>query len=376
MIRLTVPSIDDEDLDAVREVLASGFLVQGQHVAEFERAVGEQVGCSHAIAVTNGTCALQLAIAALGIGPGDVCILPAYSWVATANVIELCGARPIFVDIDERTFNIDVEKLLGRLEELMSDAATARRVKAILPVDAFGLMADMPAVQSICDRWNLPVIEDAACALGSSLNGRQAGSWPAVGCFSFHPRKAITTGEGGMVTTNDATLARKLRGLRNHGQDPDATPADFIMAGFNFRLTEFQAALGISQMKKLARIIDRRRAAARTYDRLLEGSALTIPFVPDGYFHVYQSYVTLLPAGAAPARADIIRLAREAGVELQVGTIHMPLTRYYRQRYGHHEGEFPVTDSVASRALTLPLFEDISLEQQIQVVETTLSLLA
>lgn len=376
MIRLTVPSIDEEDLDAVRRTIASGFLIQGPRVAEFEDIVGHRVGASHAVAVANGTCALQLALASLDVNGGDVCIVPAYSWVATANAVELCGARPVFVDIDPRTFNMDVNKLEETLASLMSRAETAGRVKAVMPVHAFGLMADMGAINAICARWGVPVIEDAACALGASLNQQQAGSCGMLGCFSFHPRKAVTTGEGGMITTDDAALARRIRALRNHGLDPDAPTQDFILPGYNFRLTEFQAALGIVQMKKLERIIRKRAEAASRYDRMLGGSPFECPHTPPGACHVYQSFVTLLPARFAPARGDIIRAARKNGVELQVGTIHMPLTTYFRSRYGHREGDFPVTDAVAARALTLPLYEDISFDQQSTVVAVVSKLLS
>lgn len=364
MIRLTVPSIDDEDLDAIRDVVASGFLIQGPRVAQFEKAVATMTGAAHAVAVANGTCALQLALAALDFGPGDICVMPAYSWVATANVVELCGARPVFVDIDAHTFNIDTDKL----EHILSKLGD-QKVKAVMPVHAFGQMANMCEIARICDRLSIPVIEDAACALGAKLDGRQAGTWSRMGCFSFHPRKAVTTGEGGMVITDDAGLARRLRALRNHGADPDSPTQDFICAGYNYRLTEFQAAFGIVQMSKVERIIARRRDAARRYDDLLSGSLLTPPFVAEKTEHVYQAYVTLLPPQAATRRPDIIRAAREQGVELQIGTIHMPLTTYYRGRYNHREGEFPVTDSIASRALTLPLYESITLEQQERVVD-------
>lgn len=370
MIRLTVPSIDDEDLDAIRDVVASGFLIQGPHVAEFEKAVATMTGAAHAVAVANGTCALQLALAALDFGPGDICVMPAYSWVATANVVELCGARPVFVDIDPHTFNIDPNEL-ERALALIGD----RKVKAVMPVHAFGQMANMREIARICDGLGIPLIEDAACALGATLDGRQAGTWSRMGCFSFHPRKAVTTGEGGMVVTDDAATARRLRALRNHGADPDSRVQDFICAGYNYRLTEFQGAMGVVQMSKVDRIVARRRDAAARYDKLLSGSPLVPPFVAPKAEHVYQAYVTLLQPEVAKRRPDIIRAAREKGVELQIGTIHMPLTTYYRGRYDCREGDFPVTDYVAACTLALPLYESITLEQQQEVVDVTLSLL-
>jgi perosamine synthetase len=375
MIRLTVPSIEEDDLEAVREALASGFLVQGTRVAAFEEAVAKRIGVKHAVAVSNATCALHLALMALDVRPGDICVVTAYSWISTANVIELCGARPIFVDIDPQTFNIDVTKLEETLRRLMEDSETARRVKAVLPVHTFGQMADMRAVAALCERWSLPIVEDAACALGATLHGRQAGTWGTMGCFSFHPRKAITTGEGGMVTTDDNELARRIRCLRNHGLDPEAPRPDFVMPGHNYRLTEFQAALGTTQMAKLQRIIAARIQKAAQYDQLLADSPLQKPGIMSGATHVYQSYVALLPASAAAVRDDLVRRARDAGVETQIGTIHMPMSTFFRNKYGFRQGDFPISDTVAARTLALPLFENLSEEAQRKTVETISTLL-
>jgi dTDP-4-amino-4,6-dideoxygalactose transaminase len=375
MIRLAAPSIEDDDLEAVREALASGFLVQGPRVARFERLVAERVGVKNAVATCNCTSALHLALLSLDVRPGDTCLVTAYSWVATANVIETCGARPVFVDIDPVTFNIDLNQLEQVLGRMMADRDSAPRVKAVLPVHAFGQMAEMDELNGICGRWNLPVVEDAACALGASLRGKGAGIGGTMGCFSFHPRKAITTGEGGMLVSNDDQLVRRVRALRNHGLDPDTASPDFIMPGYNYRMTEFQAALGAAQMKKLSRIIAARQQAALRYDQLLAGGPLQSPKVMAGASHVYQSYVTLLPTALASRRGEIIRRAKEAGIETQIGTVHMPLTTYYSGRYGYQRGDFPCTDAVSARSLTLPLFEKITAEEQGRVVETVLNII-
>jgi perosamine synthetase len=371
MIRLTIPSIEDDDLEAVRNALASGFLVQGARVALFERLVAECVGVKHAVATCNCTCALHLALLALDVRPGDTCLVTAYSWVATANVIELCGARPMFVDIDPMTFNVDLNRLEDALGRMMANHDSACRVKAVLPVHTFGQMAEMEELNLLCARWDLPVIEDAA-----SLRGKAAAGWGTIGCVSFHPRKAITTGEGGMVLSDDDRIIRRVRALRNHGLDPDSAAPDFITPGHNYRMTEFQAALGATQMQKLGRIIAARQHAALRYDQLLSEGPLGSPKVMAGASHVYQSYVTLLPAELASRRAEIIRRAKEAGVETQIGTVHMPLTSYYRNRYGYQPGDYPCTDAVSARSLTLPLFENITAEEQHRVVETILNIIA
>jgi perosamine synthetase len=368
MIRLTIPSIEEDDLQAVHEVLASGFLVQGQHVAEFEQAIAKYVGTTYAVVVSNCTAALHLALLALNVKSGDLVVVTSYSYVATANVIELCGAQPVFVDINPDTFNIDPQRLAETLQRLMSNPETARRVKAILPVHTFGQMADMTAISILANQYDLPIVEDAACALGAKWQGRNAGTWGVMGCFSFHPRKAITTGEGGVITTDDAQLARKLKALRNHGQDPEATSPEFIMPGFNYRMTEFQAAIGLTQMTKLDRIITARRRLAHHYYNLLENDPILVPVVPAQSFHVYQSYVTLLPEEATPHRAEIIRELKEMGIETNIGTWHMPLTAYFRTRYGYRVGDFPASEKVFTHALTLPLYETLSVEEQEQVV--------
>jgi perosamine synthetase len=375
MIRLSIPSIEDDDLKAVQEVLETGFLVQGANVIAFEKAVADQVGTKVAVAVSNGTATLHLVLLALDVRPGDIVIVTSYSWLSTANVIELCGAQPVFTDIEPDTFNMSVQSLQDTLERLMANRETARRVKAILPIHAFGLMADMPRILEIAEQYGLPVIEDAACALGASQQGRQAGSWGVMGSFSFHPRKAVTTGEGGIITTNDPEIAWRLKVLRNHGLDPDSSTPKFVMPGFNYRMTDFQAALGVTQMAKLKRVVTARQVAAKRYDQLLQGSSLQAPTVPNGSEHVYQSYVTLLPEDAAANRANLIANLRAEGIETNIGTWHMPLTDYYQKRYGYRLGDFPNADAVFARAFTLPLFEGITPEQQQYVVENIVALI-
>lgn len=367
MLRLTVPTIEEDDQAAVREVLASGYLVQGPKVKAFEDAVAKYVGAKHAVAVSNCTAALHLALLALEVGPGDLVVVTSYSWVSSANAIELCGAQPVFTDIDPTTCNMDPDSLSKVMTRLRSTAETRTKVKAILPVHAFGQVADMRRIMEIANEHAVPVVEDAACALGASLSGKNAGTWGAMGCFSFHPRKAITTGEGGIVTTESDELAWQLKALRNHGQDPYLPTPEFVMPGYNYRLTELQGALGLSQMGKVDRIIAARRAAAQIYDKLFSRGALSPLAVSEGSEPVYQSYVALLSGDSRAARDGLIKRLREQGIEVNIGTWHLPMTSYYRKKYGYEPGDFPGTDTVFESALSLPLFEGLTAGSQNEV---------
>lgn len=373
MIRLTVPSIEEDDLRAVQEVIASGYLVQGRHVGIFEQAVARYVGTNYAIAVSNGTAALHLALLAINVQQGDLVLVSAYSWIATANVIELCGAQPIFVDIERDTFNMDPDALQNTLNNLMSVPVLAKRVKAVLPVHTFGLMADLTKIINIADNYGLPIIEDAACALGADINGKKAGTWGIMGCFSFHPRKAITTGEGGIITTNDPVIAQRLRSLRNHGVDTESRDVDFIEPGFNYRMTEFQAALGSTQMNKLERIIHARQSGAKRYDELLKNAPIKSPVKIKGQRHVYQSYVVLLPDHIINLRSELINQLKDEGIETTIGTYHMPLSKYYSTRYGYKSGDLPVAEEVCHRSLAIPLYETIKQEEQSKVIKHLLA---
>jgi perosamine synthetase len=371
MIRLTVPFIGKEEIRAMEEVLSSGYLVQGSHVAAFEEAAARYVGVQYAVAVSSGTAALHLALLSLGVGPGDLVLVTAYSFVATANVIELCGARPVFADIRPDTFNMDPDSLKATLKRL-SETNDISRVKAILPVHTFGQVADMPNICKLAEQYRLPIIEDAACALGATFQGQQAGTWGVMGCFSFHPRKAITTGEGGMIVTNDPQLNRRLRAMRNHGQDPETDSPDFILPGFNYRMTEFQGALGLCQLSKLNEIISARRQIAARYDLLLKGTDVEVPIVQSGHQHVYQSYVILLSNRKASQRDEIIKQMTASGIESSIGTYHIPLTTFFSRRYGFKQGDFRIAEKIFARSLSLPIYHGLSFDDQTVVHEVFL----
>ena len=351
LIRLARPDIDEEDIAAVAEVLRSGFLVQGPQVAAFESQVAELAGRPHGVAVVNCTAALHLALLVLDIRPGDAVAVSAYSWPASANAIALVGADPVFIDIDPATWTMRPDALAAAL-------TADPRIKAVMPVHVFGGMADLSPIVRLADAHHLPVIEDAACALGASLAGRPAGGWGRVGCFSFHPRKSITTGEGGVLVTADRALAQRARALRNHGLDPDAAAPDFILPGYNLRLTEMQGALGVAQLRKFGRLLAHRRTVADWYAEALAGLDLVLPAALAPAAHAFQAYVVLLPRNAP--RDQVILGLRHAGVETTIGTYHQPMTSYFRTRGGYRAGNFPVTDDVAARALALPLHAALS----------------
>ena len=255
-IPLMIPDIQPQDKQAVIDVLDSGMLIQGKKVAELERQFCEYLGMENAIAVSNGTATMHLILHAWGIGPGDEVIVPALSYVATANVVELVGAKVVFVDVDENAFNIDVTKIEEKITV---------NTKAILPVHEFGLCCNIEAICDLAKKHDLLVLEDAACALGATSNGKFSGTFGDAASFSLHPRKAITSGEGGVIVTNDAKLASKLRMLRNHGIEMQNGEMTFPTAGFNYRLTDIQAALVSSQFKRLQTILEYKRELAKVY---------------------------------------------------------------------------------------------------------------
>jgi perosamine synthetase len=360
-IPITRPVLGDAELAAVAAVLDSGFLVQGARVAEFEQLVAAETGTAHAVAVSNCTTALRVSLLALGIRPGDRVVVAPYSWVATANVIELCGATPVFVDIDPATFNMDAALLGDRLAALKS-AGELGTVRAVMPVHTFGNPAGIAEIVDVATTFGIPVVEDAACALGAS----DAGSLGAIGCFSFHPRKIVTTGEGGMIVTDNDDIAEFARTFRNHGQQMVDGSVEFVMAGDNLRMTDIQGAIGVAQMARLHDLVAARSQLATRYDKLLA----SLQFVPQRRSPdaAVQSYVALCPPDLA-ALAVITGL-RARGVEATVGTNAIPFTHYYAAHYGITEPALPNTADVARRAVTLPLYPQMTEAEQDTVVRT------
>ena len=370
-IQIAAPSVGEEEWLAVREPLELGWLTQGPKVAAFEAAFAQRHGVSHALAVTSCTTGLQLALAALDIGPGDEVIVPSFTWVASANVVLHAGAVPVLVDADRETFNISIKEVEQRL---------TNRTRAVMAVHMFGLCVDVPALREILP-GGVAVIEDAACAVGASWMDVSAGGLGDVAAFSFHPRKTITTGEGGMVTTSRQDLAERAEILRNHGASvseevrhlgpkPYLLP-DFEVAGFNYRMTDIQAAVGIVQLGKLDGLLKERERHAQFYrTELRDLDWLRTPSGPRDGQHGWQSFVCYVDPAAAPLpRNGIMERLQERGISTRPGTHAVHTLAYYRDRFGVKPEELPAARDCAENSLAIPLHNRMSAEDYSYVVE-------
>ncbi len=380
-------SLTEAEIDSVLGPLRSGWLVQGPKVREFEEKWSAFTGAKHSIAVTSCTTGLHLSLAASGFGPGDEAIVPAFTWVATANVVEHLGGKVVFCDIDLTTFNLDVAQLESKINP---------RTKAILPVHLFGLAADMEPINRIAKQHGLWVVEDAACGFGSRYQDQHVGTLGDTGCFSFHPRKAITTGEGGMITTQDGALAEKLRRLRDHGAAMSDLQrhlgprpyllADHLDAGYNQRMTDIQAALGSAQMDRASDIIaERQRLAARYDQAFAKLEWMQSPVQPQGYEHGYQSYPCLFQPqrvkAAAAARDSVqIRAVNESrnawmdklqqlGISTRPATHAVHMLSFYRRKYSQTPEDFPNAFAANDCSISLPLFHGMTEAEQDFVIE-------
>ncbi len=358
-IPLSFPSIDQRDRQNVLNVLNSGQLVQSDQVKSLETAVAGIIGVQHAVAVSSGTAALHLALVSLSIGPGDEVVVPAFSFVATANVVELVGAKPVFVDIHPKNFNIDPEKI---------EAAVTVHTKALMPVHEFGYPSDMNRIMELANSYSLPVVEDAACALGSEWKGRKVGAWGEIGSFSLHPRKVVTSGEGGVLTTDDSHLAKFFRIMRNHGIDNVDGAMDCLAAGFNYRMTDIQAALVVGQIKRLEAIIAKRNTIVRRYDEELKPFFFQKPKPPIDGSTTWQSYHIILNEAVDQSR--FLHFLAEKGIGANYGAQCIPVQTYYRKKYGHNVKDFPEAYRAFSKGIVLPLFDSMTEEQISYVIHT------
>ncbi len=348
--------ITEEDAQAVYEAVLSGWLSQGPRVAEFEEGFAHYVGCRHAIAVNNGTSALHLVLAAASIGEDDEVIVPPLTFVSTANVVLFQNARVVFADIDPQTLNIDVDDVKKKINS---------RTKAVIPVHLFGQPIDMDPLMEICEEENILVIEDAAEAHGATYKSRMVGTLGHVACFSFFPNKNMTTGEGGMVTTNNDELAEKMRIYRHQGQKGRY---NHVVLGFNYRMTEMQAALGIVQLKRLEWILERKNEIAKVYDELFEEvNGVETPLVaPYTTRHSYFLYTILFKKHDRDKVADFLE---NKGVQTRVCFPPIHIQPYYRERFGYKPEDYPKSYKAYTEILNIPTHPKLTKKEQKYIVD-------
>ena len=364
-------NLTKNEINSVLEPLKNGWLVQGPKVKEFEDNWSNFTGVNHSIAVTSCTSAMQLSLLALGFSEGDEAIVPAFTWISTANVVEQLGGKVVFCDIKLDTFNIDVDQIEKKISQ---------KTKAILPVHLFGMPADMKKIKVIAQKYNLKVIEDAACGFGSKINNQHVGSFGDVGCFSFHPRKAITTGEGGMVTTNNKELAEKIRVLRDHGavisdlqRHLGPKPyllADHIEAGYNQRMTDMQAALGLAQMNRAEDILIERAKIAKKYIvGFKDCKQVILPSQITNHTNGYQSFPCIFNSlGTDFENVNEIEDSRNVfmedlfknGISTRPATHSVVSLSYYKNKYKIEEKNFPMATLASKASFSLPLYNGMS----------------
>lgn len=374
-------SLTDNEISSISEPLETGWLVQGPKVKEFEDKWSTFTNSNNSAAVTSCTTALHLSLAASNFGPGDEAIVPAFTWISTANVVEHLGGKVIFCDVNLNTFNIDVLSIESKITE---------KTKAILPVHLFGLSADMDPIMNLAKKYSLTVVEDAACGFGSKYKGKHVGTLGDAGCFSFHPRKAITTGEGGMVTTNNEDLIKKIRRLRDHGAEMSDLQrhlgqrpyllADHPDAGFNQRMTDIQAALGSAQMDRADDIVKERQRLAKIYDEeFSELEWLQTPSVENDYEHSYQSYPCLFRPNEINinnikdihnSRNEWMDSLFKDGISTRPATHAVHMLSFYKNKYNLSKEDYMNAYIANDCSISLPLFHGLTESEQAHVIET------
>lgn len=355
-IPIARPLVGEEEVGAVSRVLRSGMLAQGSVVTEFESRFADYCSAAYAVGVNSGTAALHAALLAAGVGPGDSVVVPAFTFFATASSVSMCGATPLFADVDPRTFNIDPDSVRALIRP---------DTRAVIGVHLFGQPFDVDAVRALCDDHGLVLIEDAAQAHGAEYRGKRVGSLADLACFSFYPTKNMTTGEGGMVTTDDDALAARVRLLSNHGQSEKYLHSAI---GYNYRMTNIAAAIGLVQLDRLEGFNERRIENARYLDRNLAGTGLVTPYAAPGVRHVYHQYVVRLPAGYLLARDAFMSALAEAGI----GTaVHYPIPVNRQPVYqSGSTSSCPVADDLAASVVSLPVHPSVTGEELAYICDT------
>ncbi|MDD5491361.1 MAG: DegT/DnrJ/EryC1/StrS family aminotransferase [bacterium] len=372
-IPITKPYLYPDEEKAVLQVLRSGWLTQGEQTTIFEKTIAAYVGAKYAIACNSCTTALFLSLKILGIKEGDEVIVPSYTFIASPNSILQTGARPVFADIDLATYNVNADSIARSI---------TNRTRAIMIVDQVGLPADLKGIQRLAKRYKLKIVEDAACALGSTYFGRRIGSISEVSCFSFHPRKLITTGEGGMITTDNAAYAQALQMLVSHGasvsevdrhQSKKAIRETYPVMGYNFRLSNIQGAMGVAQMKKLDWILQRRIKLAERYNQAFSCTHTIIPPVHISQAQPnYQTYMVRLSSGVKITRETVIKKLAAAGIASRAGIMACHLEPLYRAMYPRLR--LPNTETALRSSLILPLYPEMTERQQNRIIDTLLKL--
>ncbi|MFN8380549.1 MAG: DegT/DnrJ/EryC1/StrS family aminotransferase [Anaerolineales bacterium] len=361
MIRLNIPFTDDRELEEISKVLSTGYLTQGPKTVEFEQLVADYIGCKYAFAMSSCTTALHLALVVLDIKPGDEVLVADFTFPATANVVVQLGAIPVLVDIDLDTLTMNPDDLRRKITP---------RTKAIIPVDAFGCAADFDPILAIASEHNIPVIEDAATAIGTKYYDRYCGNLSTMGCFSFHPRKVITTGEGGMITTNDARLADRIKLLRSHGGVRIGSWFQYEEAGFNYRLSDVLGAIGVAQMEKLSWLVERKQQLAGLLsERLSKIRGIRIPIEPKWGGHIYQSYVILVDEGIS--RDRVVEDMKARGVETTLGTYALHDQPFFQKKFGYRSGDIVNSHAAFARTITLPLYPQLK-ESELDLIADAL----
>lgn len=396
-IPVTIPYFTEEEEEEVKKILASGWVAQGPKVAEFEKEIAKHEGVAEGVAVTSCTTALHLAMAASGLGEGMDAIVPAFTFVATENAIVMTGATPVMVDIHQETFNIDTDKVREKIasqyekkDGRLVNKDSGNVLWGIVPVHEFGLCCDIHEVNSIAKEYGLKVVEDAACALGAMIGDVHEGGFGNPSCVSFHPRKSITTGEGGMVLTDDPALAKRMRELRTHGSTVSADARDkghgfllpeFNEAGYNYRMTDIQAGVGLAQCRKFEYIIGEKRKRAAIYNKLIADKLpeFITPVEPEGYYHTYQSYVCMLnieklgladTAAGGQYRNELLQKLEDIGIATRQGTHAVHMLGYYKNRFGYKPEDMPNAYACDHLSITLPLYVQMTDDDQEYVIDT------